>query len=161
MATHPTHAIEGSKRGRPPLVFDQEAALKMSAVGCSIEQIATVMGCSASYIHARKDFMEEHAKAFENVRTSLRSRQIDVAMGSPEFGQAPNTTMLIWLGKQYLGQKEQFEAPQAGNAGAVQIRVVFAESIAGRDLARHNVIEGSSAAEPRISIEVKGNGESR
>ena len=42
-------------------------------------------------------------KGFESGKASLRRKQYEVAMGG-------NCTMLVWLGKQYLGQTDKIDA---------------------------------------------------
>lgn len=47
-------------------------------------------------------FPEYKYKRQESVRLNLLTKQYEVAMNG-------NTTMLIWLGKQHLGQRDKFE----------------------------------------------------
>ena len=47
-------------------------------------------------------FTEYKDQKKEPVRIKLKQKQIEIAMGG-------NVTMLIWLGKQYLGQSEKTE----------------------------------------------------
>jgi hypothetical protein len=50
-------------------------------------------------------FTEYKDQKKEPVRIKLKQKQIEIAMGG-------NVTMLIWLGKQYLGQSEKHEVSQ-------------------------------------------------
>jgi hypothetical protein len=56
------------------------------------------MDCSVDTIQRR--FAANLAKGRQSLKMKLRRRQIRAAMDG-------NITMLIWLGKQYLGQREQ------------------------------------------------------
>lgn len=51
-------------------------------------------------------FTEYKYKRLEDRRINLRRKQYDMAMGG-------NVVMLIWLGKQMLGQKQDVETPTA------------------------------------------------
>lgn len=54
-------------------------------------------------------------------KISLRRKQYEVAMSG-------NVSMLIWLGKQYLGQKDNLESDIKIDAGGISITVLKDES---------------------------------
>ena len=69
----------------------------MASVGATNCEIADFLGVSEALI--RKKCEVTLTKARANVRIRLRQAQIKTALGG-------NPTMLIWLGKQMLDQKE-------------------------------------------------------
>lgn len=89
------------KRGRPPLAISAKTVEELAALGCNPEEIAGVLGCSRDTID--RNFAEHVAIGRMRLAKKLRERQIDIAMN----GSVP---LLIWLGKQYLGQKEKSES---------------------------------------------------
>lgn len=80
----------------------------MALIQCTVEEICSVLGISDSTISRRckedhKINIEEYIQQKANGgRASLRRMQYKKA-------QEGNPTMLIWLGKQYLGQKDNLE----------------------------------------------------
>jgi hypothetical protein len=82
---------------RPPRQINASQVAKLAEIGCSALEIATVMDCSVDTIQRR--FAANFAKGRQSLKMKLRRRQIRAALDG-------NITMLIWLGKQYLGQRE-------------------------------------------------------
>jgi hypothetical protein len=82
---------------RPRKQIDGSQVTKLAEIGCTAAEIATVMDCSADTIERR--FAGNLTKGRCNLKMKLRRRQIRAALDG-------NITMLIWLGKQYLGQTE-------------------------------------------------------
>ena len=91
-----------TKVGRPRLEIDGDKISKWISYGATVKEIADVESCSES--HIRQVFGENitKGKAERNIR--LRKAQIELALSG-------NCSMLIWLGKQYLGQKDSGVAP--------------------------------------------------
>ena len=100
------------KVGRPRIEIDYTMAEKYGAVMCTIVEIASLMGVSVSRLEHDPEFMQAYKRGLDNGKSSLRRSQYKAAL-------AGNPTMLIWLGKQYLGQsdKQQVEhvTPQTIN----------------------------------------------
>ena len=113
--------------GRPPFVIDYEKLEKLCEVFCTGEEIATILGCSRDTLNLRlkQDYAEAIAEDPEGElenrydgfqacfkkksatgRASLRHEQFRMAMGDVEKGIKPDKGMLIWLGKNYLGQTD-------------------------------------------------------
>ena len=121
----------GKPEGRPPIQFDLEGITALAGLNCTKQEVAAFFGVSESTVDHR--FVEEAdlKAAWEKGRASgklsLRRKQTELA-------NAGNVTMLIWLGKQLLGQKDKVEhsgdasAPIGINIGAVD---VLASRIAG------------------------------
>ena len=92
-------------KGRPKLVLNAkgiDAIVKMAEIMCTDEEIASVLGTTVATLQNadNKDtFLECKQKGNANGKKSLRRTQFDIAKNG-------NATMAIWLGKQYLGQKE-------------------------------------------------------
>jgi len=97
------------KRGRPATLKLDYLTLrlidKLARIHCTQSEIAGVLGVRRETFNrwmsqndeARVTFEE----GFEHGSKSLRRAQFEVAI------QDKNPTMLIWLGKQYLGQRDQ------------------------------------------------------
>jgi len=92
-----------SNRGRHPIPPEKIEASRPQVVaaaklGCTDKEIGTIVGMS-------EDSVKRHLRAeLDQGRTALagglRKAQIEMAI------KERNPTMLIWLGKCYLGQKE-------------------------------------------------------
>ena len=82
---------------RPKLNIDGDKISKWISYGATVKEIADVGNCSEDHIH--KVFRQNitKGKAERNIR--LRKAQFELALSG-------NCSMLIWLGKQYLGQKD-------------------------------------------------------
>ena len=90
------------KTGRPKLEIDLRAVEKAAAIGCTQEEIGFLVGCSDRTLQKRDDCREAIARGSASMKTSLRRLQWKKASEG-------NVAMLIWLGKQILGQKERVE----------------------------------------------------
>lgn len=97
-----------TKNGRPRKILNkdgEEAIKKLSTMMCTDEEMASFLGLSVDTL-TNKNNGETFARCKEegqnNGRISLRRMQMKSA-------DAGNVSMLIWLGKQWLGQKEQQE----------------------------------------------------
>ena len=85
---------------RPRKPINPGQVEKLAKLGCSQAEIGSVLGCSPDTLHRR--FAGALKKGNAELDISLRKKQIDVALK----GRNP-TTMLIWLGKQRLGQRNE------------------------------------------------------
>lgn len=88
--------------GRPKLILDLRQIEAAAAIGCTQEEIGFLVGCSDRTLQKRADCREAMSKGSARMRTSLRRLQWKKA-------NEGNVAMLIWLGKQILGQKERVE----------------------------------------------------
>lgn len=107
--------------GRPKIELDWDTVEKLASIQCTVAEIATVMSVSESYLNHNTRFMQIHKKGLDEGRMSLRRLQ----WGKAKEG---NTTMLIWLGKQYLGQSDKQEL--TGADGAITIKVIYDNQVA-------------------------------
>src|SRR5271154_1862075 len=92
--------------GRPPKEIDLTVVERAAGIGCTVEEIAAVCGVAKStfYEHMERDDTIEMAidRGKQTGRATLRRMQWKGANDG-------NPTMLIWLGKQMLGQKDKIE----------------------------------------------------
>jgi transcriptional regulator with XRE-family HTH domain len=92
---------EPRKRGRPKAELRKNSVEELAARGCTIEEIAGILGVNRDTVS--DNFSAEVARGRNRLAEQLRGRQVDLAMN----GSVP---LLIWLGKQYLGQREKTDA---------------------------------------------------
>ena len=94
------------KVGRPQKELDLGQIKQLAAIQCTEEEIAAVMEVGLNTIRRRKASDPAFAEAMEagkaHGRVSIRRQQYKVAMNG-------NVAMLIWLGKQVLGQRDKFD----------------------------------------------------
>lgn len=83
---------------RPKLKLDAGTIERLAAIACTTQEIADVLECSPDTIERR--FAGCLKKGRATARTSLRRMQWKAA-------EKGNATLLIWLGKQLLGQTDQ------------------------------------------------------
>jgi hypothetical protein len=82
---------------RPKKVINEDQLRKLAAIQCSYSEMAAVLGVDESTLTRR--FAQVIKEGREQGKMSLKRKQYEVAMGG-------NTAMLIWLGKQILGQRD-------------------------------------------------------
>lgn len=92
--------------GRPAFVFDLGVLANAASIGCTVEEIASVMGCAPSTLYLRVKDTPEIQEAIEAGRAKGRATLRRLQWQGANTG---NPTMLIWLGKQLLGQKDKHE----------------------------------------------------
>jgi hypothetical protein len=104
--------------GRPRLEIEWEAFDALCAVQCTLAEIAAYLGVSEDTIERAvkreqgMSFADYFAQKRQAGFVSLRRKQFELAMEG-------NPTMLIFLGKQWLGQSDRRE----NNAQEVEARV--------------------------------------
>jgi hypothetical protein len=86
--------------GRPKADIKPEQVAALARIGCTQEEIAAVLKCTPRTLRNR--FKEEIRSGMDEMRASIRRWQYMKAKDG-------NVAMLIWLGKQYLGQKDRME----------------------------------------------------
>lgn len=84
--------------GRPKADIDPKKVFELAKIGCTIEEMATVLGCGTTTLKRR--FQADMDRGRDDMRTSLRRWQYMKA-------REGNVAMLIWLGKQYLEQRDK------------------------------------------------------
>lgn len=89
-------------RGRPPVEVDENKVFELATIACTLDEIALLCGCSVSTL--RNKYKDVYDRGFAQARSSLRREQWKAA-------HSGNATMLIWLGKQMLGQRDFKDDP--------------------------------------------------
>jgi hypothetical protein len=92
-------------RGETSAVVDPTTVYKLALMGANNSEIAEWYGVTEQSIRYR--FNEYLAKARSSLKIKLRRAQLKVAI------ENENPTMLIWLGKQMLGQSEHVIAAES------------------------------------------------
>lgn len=87
--------------GRPKIQIDYNTVEKLANIQCTQEEIASFLGISVRTLQRDEEFCRIYKKGQENGKMSLRRMQYKLA--------EKNTAMAIFLGKQYLGQKDNVE----------------------------------------------------
>lgn len=84
--------------GRPKIELDYNTIEKLANIQCTQEEIASFLGVSVRTLQRDEEFCRIYKKGQDNGKMSIRRMQFKLA--------EKNTSMAIWLGKQYLGQKD-------------------------------------------------------
>jgi AraC-like DNA-binding protein len=92
----PTIQSEVKKVGRPKLNIDPEQVTRLARLHCTMDEMASFFGCHRDTLH--NNFSAEIDKGRAEGNISLRRKQWQMAV------EKGNVVMLIWLGKQMLGQ---------------------------------------------------------
>lgn len=100
------------KVGRPKIKIDAALVEKLAGIGCPNKEIASIVGCSVDTLD--RHFADVITKGRENGKTRIRQKQIQMALGG-------NVAMLIWVGKNWLGQTDKQEISGIENASTVNI----------------------------------------
>lgn len=130
---------------RPRLNINPDQVAALSAIGCTDDEMAIVLGCSSKTLQRR--FVADMNKGRSNLKTRLRKKQIEVALTG-------NVTMLTWLGKNILNQADKVE--MTGKDGA---------SLAPQPATTFHFADGTVFKPPRnghkpVEVNVDGNGDS-
>jgi len=91
----------------PKFKCDKELVENLASIGATTAEIAAMLKCSARSLQRHCKPQMERGR--ENAKFSLRRMQWIAA-------KAGNPAMLVWLGKQILGQKDRHE--HSGDADA-------------------------------------------
>lgn len=83
--------------GRDKKVIDPDEVEKLAGIGCKDSEIAEWFGIKHDTL--KYNFANQLAKGREHLKQSLRRAQLTLALSG-------NAVMLIWLGKNILGQSD-------------------------------------------------------
>ncbi len=97
--------------------LDYETIRKLASIGCTDREIAAVIDYTHEWVCKRKKKDAELAAAIEKGREAGKASLRRVQWQKAQEG---NPTMLIWLGKQMLGQRDRVEHSDAGDKPAVK-----------------------------------------
>ena len=106
--------------GRSVLALDVEVMKRAASIGCTKEETAALLGISRSLffdrLHEDPSLRDTFDEAADNGRATLRRLQWQRAANGSD-------TMLIWLGKQLLGQRDHHELT-GPDGGALTLQVI-------------------------------------
>jgi hypothetical protein len=96
--TKANDTIKTKSIGRPIKEIDEDIIARLSQIGCTQEEIGSIVGISARTLQRRyAELLEENKN---KGKASLRKKMWEKAMkGDPK--------LQIWLSKQYLGMKDR------------------------------------------------------
>lgn len=108
--------MAGRPKAEPTLTVEQVEQL--AAFGCTDGEIAVLAGVGEATV--KRHFEPQLKKGRADLRSNLRSAQVKKALGvmvkqeskdgkTEIYLTPPDNTMLIWLGKQYLEQRDKVE----------------------------------------------------
>ena len=94
-----------SKAGRPPIELNVKQAAIFGYFRATYETMAEYLGCHYDTIrrtmqNEESEFCKAYKKGLSGMKMKLSEAQIKTALEG-------NPTLLIWLGKQYLGQADK------------------------------------------------------
>jgi len=131
--------------GRPRLQFDVRQVEELGRIQSTQAELAAVLGCGLTTVKERLESDPEFAAAYESGleagKSSLRRLQWKSALGG-------NIAMQIWLGKQYLGQRDVQSTELTGAKGE---RLIPAETVISLDDDARALLRQLRARLPRPS----------
>jgi len=91
--------------GRPRIKLDPKQAKIFGYFRATYDTMAEQIGCHVDTIRAAmqdedSEFSKAYKKGFSSMKMKLSEAQVQTAI------EDRNPTLLVWLGKQYLGQKD-------------------------------------------------------
>lgn len=87
--------------GRPKFKIDYDVVKKLASIMCTEKEIANFLGCDERTLQRDEEFCRVFKEGKETGKMSLRRMQWKLAEKS--------YAMAIFLGKQYLGQRDTLE----------------------------------------------------
>ena len=115
------------KNGRPPKTINYRALQGLCEIQATGEECAAILDISYNNLNIKlkkeghggfEDYYKKHSATG---RASLRRKQMKVALSG-------NKTLLIWLGKQYLGQSDKNELSGPGGGPIVVVGSGYPEN---------------------------------
>lgn len=98
--------------GRPKKEIDYDTVTKLANIQCTQQEIASFLNIGLRTLQRDEKFMEIFEKGRENGKASLRRIQWKHAEKS--------ASMAIFLGKQYLGQRDNIEVSNTDEMNKVK-----------------------------------------
>jgi hypothetical protein len=128
------------KAGRQFIEIDEDKLEKLAALGLTNAECAAILGCSPDTLE--RNYKETMAWGRSHRDASLRRRQFEIAL-------AGNPTMLIWLGKQYLGQSDKTPGESPENPIYTRSLNDFYAGLAAKDDLKESVTNKSTGLNRR------------
>lgn len=105
--------------GRPPVQIDPEQIEKLAQLGATQVDMARFLDIAYSTLELKlqqPEFRQALERGQGNLHISLKRKQVEMAL-------AGDRTMLIWLGKNYLGQRDNLDSKLTGSGLNGEIEV--------------------------------------
>ena len=112
--------------GRPKKEIDYTAVEKLASIQCTQEEIANFLEVSVRTLQRDEEFCRIYKKGMDNGKMSLRRTQFKIA--------EKNASMAIFLGKQYLGQRDVIETDNKHEISKVEELLDKIEKEANEDI---------------------------
>jgi len=111
--------------GRPKTILDPQKAEIFGRFRATYETMADYFQCSEQTIRRTmqdedSEFCKAYKTAIANTKMALSEMQLKKAMEG-------NVTMLIWLGKQYLGQSDKTEIDHTSKGEQIVLNITSKE----------------------------------
>lgn len=107
------HSTKTKNRGgRPKLDIDEDSVLKLAQLGMTDVEICNFYDISQCVLQRFRGILK---KGRSNLSQSIKRTQLEVAL------KERDKTMLIWVGKQYCGQKEKQDVEHTGQVSSPQV----------------------------------------
>lgn len=87
---------------RPKKKIDYELVAKLAKIQCTQDEIASILDVCRQTLAKDEQFINVYKKHIDEGKMSLRRLQWKAA-------EEGNATMMVWLGKQYIGQRDKFD----------------------------------------------------
>lgn len=112
--------LDGSPRavmGRPVTPIDWDKVATLAAIYCPAEEICAVMDFTQDTLNraCKRKFKKTYAEWSAEKRGTGRAALRNMQMAAAKKG---NITMMIWLGKQLLGQSDKSDLKVSGDENA-------------------------------------------
>ena len=121
---------ESAARRKRSHTLDLKKISAWAEQGCTLNEIADLLDVPHSWLEKQKQIDPDLESAIltsaANLRQSLRSKQVKLALSG-------HPAMLIWLGKQYLGQSDKQDQKSETTVNLVLQRAVAEMRELGRD----------------------------
>ncbi len=88
--------------GRPKKEIDYDAVERLASIMCTQQEIANHLNLHVTTLLRDEQFCYVYKKGLDEGKMSIRRQQYKSALSG-------NVTMQIWLGKQYLNQRDRNE----------------------------------------------------
>ena len=109
-----------AKRGRPKIEFDLKQVEKLAMLQCTYDELAAFFDCSKDTIINRMKDDESFSAAYKN---GLEKGKMSLRRMQWRAAESGNVTMLIWLGKQHLGQTDKQDVKHSGEMD-IEVKLV-------------------------------------
>ena len=148
--------------GRPKKEIDYEMVGRLAAIQCTEEEIGIVLDIDKRTLQRDKEFCRLFNIKKQEGKASLRRMQWKKA-------ESGNATMLIFLGKQYLGQADKQELT-GKDGGAIEIdsprdrierriALIATRINGGGENGQESLLSGTVSAAPGIGTEESPGGD--